>query len=153
VAFVIGASVAIAWALREDDALANLARERASIEDAAVPMLWWFEVCNALIVNERRGPITELQTARLLHEISRLAITTDGPPPDESSVLTLARRHRLTVYEAAYLELTLRQALPLATLDAQLVVQIRQMIPFPQVSTEVQSIGRPCSLRNDSLSR
>ena len=54
-AFVIDASVAIAWALREDDMLANLARERARIEDAAVPMLWWFEVCNALIVNERRG--------------------------------------------------------------------------------------------------
>jgi predicted nucleic acid-binding protein len=124
VAFVIDASVAIAWALREDDMLANLARERARIEDAAVPMLWWFEVRNALIVNERRGRITELQTARFLHEISPLAITTDGSP-DESSVLTLARRHRMTVYDAAYLELALRQALPLATLDAQLAAAAR----------------------------
>ena len=40
--------------------------------------------------------------------------------PDETHVLTLARRHRLTVYDAAYLELAAREALPLATLDAQL---------------------------------
>jgi len=68
---------------------------------------------------QRTARMTELQTARFLHEISRLAITTDGSP-DESSVLTLARRRRLTVYDAAYLELALRQAFPLNTRDAQL---------------------------------
>jgi predicted nucleic acid-binding protein len=119
VAFVLDASAVIAWALREDDPRADLARERARIEDAAVPMLWWFEVRNALIVNERRGRLTEPLTARFLREISRLAVTVDRAP-DETALLTLARRHRLTVYDAAYLELALREALPLATLDAQL---------------------------------
>ena len=35
--------------------------------------------------------------------------------------MTLVRRHRLTVYDTAYLELAQRQALPLATLDGELV--------------------------------
>ena len=45
--------------------------------------------------------------------------------PDDTALLTLSRRHRLTVYDAAYLELALREALPLATLDAQLAVAAR----------------------------
>jgi len=93
-------------------------------DPALVPTLWWFELRNALVVNERRGRITEQQTARFLRDVSRLAITVDHTP-DESGVLTLARRHRLTVYDAAYLELALRAALPLATLDAMLVAAAR----------------------------
>ena len=123
-AFVLDASAAIAWALREDDPRADLARERARTEDATVPMLWWFEVRNALIASERRGRLTELHTARFLREISRLAVTVDRAP-DEAGVLTLARRHRLTVYDAAYLELAVREALPLATLDTQLAAAAR----------------------------
>ena len=98
--------------------------ELARTEDAFVPMLWWFEVRNALVLSERRGRIAEPQTARFLREISRLAIMVDRTP-DESGVLTLARRHRLTVYDAAYLELALREAAPLATLDAQLAAAAR----------------------------
>lgn len=86
--FVLDASVAIAWALREDDPRANLAWDRARIEDASVPTLWWFELRNALIVSERRGQIKELQTAQFLREISRLPITMDHTP-DETGVLTL----------------------------------------------------------------
>jgi predicted nucleic acid-binding protein len=93
-------------------------------DQALVPTLWWFELRNALVVNERRGRITEQQTARFLRNVERLAITIDGTP-DESGVLTLARRHRLTVYDAAYLELAVRNALPLATLDAMLATAAR----------------------------
>jgi predicted nucleic acid-binding protein len=53
-----------------------------------------------------------------------LAITIDNTP-DESGVLTLARRHWLTVSDAAYLELALRKALPLAPLDAMLATAAR----------------------------
>ena len=87
-------------------------------------MLWWFEVRNALIASERRGRLTEPHTAQFLREISRLAVTVDRAP-DEAGVLTLARRHRLTVYDAAYLELAVREALPLATLDTQLAAAAR----------------------------
>ena len=82
------------------------------------------ELRNALVVNARRGRITEQQTARFLRNVERLAITIDNTP-DESGVLTLARRHRLAVYDATYLELALRARLPLATLDVPLAAAAR----------------------------
>jgi predicted nucleic acid-binding protein len=54
-----------------------------------------------------------------LRDISRLAITIDASP-NKAQALTLARRHRLTGYDAAYLELAGRKALPLAILDEEL---------------------------------
>jgi predicted nucleic acid-binding protein len=88
-------------------------------EEGVVPGLWWFEVRNILIVNERRRRITESDTAAFLLSLSRLRIRVDRVP-DENGVLRLARAHRLSVYDAAYLELAHREGLPLATLDADL---------------------------------
>ena len=117
--FVVDASIVVAWAFDEVNAAVSGARERMRHEAAVAPALWWFEVRNALVQGERRGHFTELRTARFLRDISRLAIAIDRAP-SEPGVLTLARRHRLTVYDAAYLELALREALPLATLDEAL---------------------------------
>jgi predicted nucleic acid-binding protein len=124
VELVLDALTTIAWALNESDRLAAPTWERMKSDHAFVPTLWWFALGNALVVNERRGQITEQQTARFLCRVERLAITIDGAP-DESSVLSLARRHRLDVYDAAYLELASRNALPLATLDAMLAAAAR----------------------------
>jgi len=119
VTFVLDASISAAWAFDEVSAAASQARRRMRRESALAPSLWWFEMRNALIQGERRGRFTETRSARFLRFISRLAITLDRAP-DEGRVLALARRHRLTVYDAAYLELAVREALPLATLDAEL---------------------------------
>jgi predicted nucleic acid-binding protein len=51
--------------------------------------------------------------------LARLPIVVDRAP-EEAAVLTLARRHGLTVYDASYLELAERHTAPLATLDAML---------------------------------
>jgi predicted nucleic acid-binding protein len=118
--FVVDASVVVAWALGEVDNIAGEARVRLRGDNALVPSLWWFEVRNALVQNERRGRLTEPGTAEFLKELSRLTISLDRAP-DERMILILARRHRLTVYDAAYLELALRASLPLATLDTALV--------------------------------
>jgi predicted nucleic acid-binding protein len=117
---VLDASVVIAWAFKEQHAIAERALARIQAEEAIVPALWWYELRNVLVVGERQGRLTERQTARFLRNISRLAITIDFSP-NEAEVLTLARRHRLTVYDAAYLELARREAIPLATLDQELV--------------------------------
>ena len=122
--FVIDASVVIAWAFKEEHANAELSFERIQAEEAIAPSLWWYEVRNVLVLGERHGRLTERETARFLRDISRLAITLDSSP-DEIQVLTLARRHRLTVYDAAYLELARREALPLATLDEELATAAR----------------------------
>ena len=75
-------------------------------------------------MGERGGRLTEGDTAIFLRSIGRLAVTVDRVP-DETAVLTLARRYRLTVYDAAYLEVAMRLALPLATLDEELATVAR----------------------------
>jgi predicted nucleic acid-binding protein len=117
--FVLDASVAACWLFEDEDHPdASEAFARVRTDNARVPSLWWFEVRNTLLVNERRGRLTESDTIAFLTALSRLAITVDRTPGED--VLVLARRHRLTVYDAAYLELARREALPLATLDHKL---------------------------------
>ena len=118
--FVLDASISACWAFEDEDHPdATLVLERIRSDDARVPSLWWFEVRNTLIVNERRGRLTDGDTAAFLRGLSRLGITVDRSP-DEAAVLTLARRHRLTVYDASELELAQRARIPLAALDSDL---------------------------------
>jgi predicted nucleic acid-binding protein len=125
-AFVLDASVTVAWGLQdEDDAIADLALQRLDAEPARVPAIWWFEVRNVLLINERRQRITERDTASFLAALSAMNIEIDRAPAD-GATLALARAHRLTVYDASYLELALRGALPLATLDKQLAAAARR---------------------------
>ena len=119
-AFVLDASIAACWAFPDEDHPdASLAFRRMRTEEAVVPCLWWFEVRNILVVNERRRRIAESGTASFLLNLSRLRIRVDRVP-NEGAVLHLARTHRLSVYDAAYLELAQREGLPLATLDTDL---------------------------------
>jgi predicted nucleic acid-binding protein len=119
-AFVLDASIAACWAFDDEDHPdASLAFDRIRAEEGVVPSLWWFEVRNILIVNERRRRIAEADTASFLLNLSLLRLRVDRSP-DENAVLRLARAHRLSVYDAAYLELAQREGLPLATLDAAL---------------------------------
>jgi predicted nucleic acid-binding protein len=69
----LDASTTIAWALEETDARAALAREILEAGQAVVPTLWWFEVRNGLIINERRGRLSELLTQRFLRVLSHPA--------------------------------------------------------------------------------
>ncbi len=122
---VLDASVTACWAFDDEDhPIAAFAFERMRGGEAHVPSLWWFEVCNTLIVNERRKRLTERDTAAFLRGIARMRITIDRAPVD-ADVLDLARRHRLTVYDAAYLELAQRKSFALATLDAALAKAAR----------------------------
>ena len=111
--------MAVAWALDETAPGKEAALKGIEDDGALVPCLWWFELRNGLVVNERRGRLSESETARFLGRIAQMPITIDRSP-DEAQMLSLARRHRLTVYDAAYLELALREGLPLATLDRAL---------------------------------
>jgi predicted nucleic acid-binding protein len=122
--FIIDASVVIAWAFKEQHATAERALARIQTEEAIVPALWWYELRNVLVLGERQKRLAERETARFLRDISRLTITIYSSS-NEAQVLTLARRHRLTVYDAAYLELAGREALPLATLDEELATAAR----------------------------
>jgi predicted nucleic acid-binding protein len=122
VAFVLDASVTVAWGLEgKDDAVADLVLQQMSFESAHVPEIWWFEVGNVLLINERRRRISEKDTATFLRALSTMNIEIDHAP-DQRGTLTLARSHKLTVYDASYLELALRRNVPLATLDKKLAL-------------------------------
>jgi predicted nucleic acid-binding protein len=118
--FVLDASIVVCWAFADENhQIADLALERIRTDEARVPALWWFEIRNILIVNERRKRVTERDTAIFLRHLARLRVTVDRSP-EEADVLTFARRHRLSVYDASYLELAARNNVSLATLDKQL---------------------------------
>ena len=118
--FVLDASIAAFWAFEDENhPAAALALERIRTDEVLVPGIWWFEVRNTLVVNERRGRLSEADTAIFLRGLSRLGVTIDRTP-EESAVLALARTHRLSFYDASYLELAQREGLPLVTLDHDL---------------------------------
>jgi predicted nucleic acid-binding protein len=123
--FVLDASIPACWAFQdEQDHRAEAALARIKTEEAVVPALWWFEIRNIFVVNERRKRITESDTGVFLRDLAGLRVRVDREP-EEAVVLKLARTHGLSVYDASYLELALRGALPLATLDAQLTAAAR----------------------------
>lgn len=123
--FVLDASVAACWAFDDEEhPIAALALERIGADEARVPSLWWFEIRNTLIINERRKRLTENDTATFLRAITRMRVSVDRAP-DEADVLGLARRRRLSVYDASYLELARRDGLPLATLEGALSAAAR----------------------------
>lgn len=125
-AFVLDASIVACWALRDEHAtVAERALGRLSSDEAVVPALLWFEVRNILVVNERRKRLTEAATQEFLAQLAALPIRTDVSP-DEPEVLRIARKHKLTAYDAAYLELARRLRLPLATLDDDLLAAARR---------------------------
>ena len=121
--FVLDASVVGCWCFQgENDARADAAwdlleRDR---ESALVPQHWWFEIRNVALHGERRGRLTEDYTSRFFSILERLAIDY-APLPDHAAVLALARLHRLSFYDAVYLELAQREGLALATLDNELI--------------------------------
>ncbi len=119
--FVVDASVAACWLLPDEgSSAAVLAYARFPDDHAVVPSLWWFEMRNIFIISERRGRIDSARTPLGLSLLRGLPIRVDVDT-DEDLLLTLARRHGLTAYDAAYLELALRRGVPLASLDEALL--------------------------------
>jgi len=89
-----------------------------------VPPHWWFEVRNVMLVGERRKRISATQTIYFLARLSRLRIM-EAQRPADAGIFALARRHRLTFYDAVYLELAERENVALATLDEELAEAAR----------------------------
>jgi predicted nucleic acid-binding protein len=123
--FVVDASVSIAWVIGDEASpAADAARQRLLHDDAFAPSLWWFEVRNVVLINERSGRLARERADGALTYLRRQSIVLDHAA-DEKRLLDLARAHRLTVYDATYLELAQRLAAPLASLDRRLVAAAR----------------------------
>ena len=122
-AFVVDCSMAMAWLFHDEATPKTTALlNRLAIETALVPAWWFIEITNVLAMAERKGRITATQSDAFIADLSKLAIERDEEAPDRAftHLLPLCRAHRLTSYDAIYLELAIRRSLPLATLDADL---------------------------------
>ena len=103
----------------EDAVYAEAVIDAIARDEAIVPTLFWYEIRNALLTGERRGRISASETGQFLSDLALLPFVVDELPR-ESVTFELARQHKLTIYDATYLELAQRKGLPLATLDAAL---------------------------------
>ncbi len=122
-AFVLDSAVTLAWYFKDEaNAYADAVAARFPGVQAVVPVIWPLEIANAILMGERRKRSTEAQAAKWLAFLGSLPIAVD----DETNVrawtdvLSVARAHRLSSYDAAYLELALRRGLGLASLDTNL---------------------------------
>lgn len=120
---VLDASLTIAWYFEDqrtpksDSVLLHVAEHGAE-----VPSLWRLEVANGLLMSLRRGKINREYRDAALADLAKLDIKTD-PGTDRHAwgrTRDFADRFRLTLYDAAYLELAVRRGLKLAALDQAL---------------------------------
>ena len=109
----------------EDAAFAESVIAAIARDEAIVPTLFWYEIRNVLVMAERRKRIAASRTTAFLSDLALLPFSVDDLPR-EASVLDLARRRSLSVYDAAYLELAQRREAPLATLDQALMAAAKK---------------------------
>jgi predicted nucleic acid-binding protein len=120
---VLDSSVTLAWVYSDEARepirdVFNLVGENG----AWVPGLWKLEVAHILVMGVRRGRHDAAFRSATLADLALLPISVDAETDGQAwgATLQLSERHRLTLYDTAYLELALRRGLPLATLDAEL---------------------------------
>ncbi len=118
---VVDASVTLSWCFPDEQTSLSLKvlDLLRSGQQALVPAFWSVEVLNSLFVSEKRGRISPEQTRAFLSDLKVLSPTLHHPSVEQvyGPVQTLCRDHRLTPYDALYVELALRTQCPLATLD------------------------------------
>lgn len=127
-AFVLDCSITMAWVFPDEANAATYQLRDSLVEDSAfVPALWPVEVGNVLLMATQRRRIARNEWERIREDLSELPISIDPVSTDRvwSAALELADTHRISLYDAVYLELALRLRLPLATLDRALAAAAR----------------------------
>ena len=125
--YVLDNAVTMAWWFSDEGTAytENLLERLSNLADSAVvPSIWLYEVTNVSMLAARKGRITMAKAITFLENLTDLPIEVE-PPRSRGDVLpvlaNLMERHRLTAYDAAYLEIVIRKNLSLATLDKALI--------------------------------
>lgn len=121
--FILDASVALAWHFEDESSeYADRVLGRLQEDDAIVPALWPLEVANGLLAAERRGRLSAADVAQVHAILSDLPVTVHELTLEDAlgPVVDLARAQSLSAYDAAYLDLAMREGLSLATQDHDL---------------------------------
>jgi predicted nucleic acid-binding protein len=131
-AFVLDNSVAMRWLLASnkasDQRYAELVLKSLVDAEVLVPNLWHLEAANVLLNATNRKEIEISEVERFTAQLENLPITVDTLTANQvfGHTISLARAYRLSSYDAAYLELALREGLPLASLDKDLLKAARR---------------------------
>ncbi|MBI5236437.1 MAG: type II toxin-antitoxin system VapC family toxin [Deltaproteobacteria bacterium] len=124
--FVLDNSVTMRWFFGDGKpqelAYAGKALDAMKHASAIVPVIWGLEVANVIAGAEAKGLVTEARSGAFLEMLAEVDIEVDAATFAHalSDTLQLARRYKLSAYDASYLELALRRGAPLATLDEDL---------------------------------
>lgn len=124
--FVLDNSVVMRWLLESpkasDQKYAENVLKSLSEQDAVVPNLWHLEAGNVVLGAEKRGEVTIGETEKFINQLENLPIHVDAMTAHQafSRTINLARTYKLSSYDASYLELAIREGIPIATLDKSL---------------------------------
>jgi predicted nucleic acid-binding protein len=124
--FVLDNSVTMRWFFGDGKpqelAYANKVLDTLKDASAFVPVTWGLEVANVIARAEAKSLVTEARSGAFLEMLEGVDIEVDVSTFTHSlsDTLQLARRYKLSAYDASYLELALRRGIPLATLDEDL---------------------------------
>ncbi len=120
---VLDSSATLAWVYSDEITPAiQHVLELVTAGGAWVPAIWRLEVANILETCVRRRRTDATFRDATLADLALLPIHLDADTDRHAwgATMVLAERHRLTLYDAAYLELAQRRGLPLATLESEL---------------------------------
>ena len=152
-AFVIDASATLPWCFADEATAATnavLTGLRAG-DEAIVPAHWPVEVANALLVAVRRQRISPDDAHQFLLDLEFLPIRVEGTTKNlvRAGVFPMAEQCGLTVYDAAYLELAMRESIPLVTLDKDLRKAAGASgVPFPYDDKDAVNSSRLSLMRS-----
>lgn len=128
--FVLDCSITMAWCF-EDEANDYTEDILESLKDsnALVPTIWPLEVANVLLIAKKNKRINEVQVASFIDALTALPIIVDLTSSSRAmhSTFVLANKTGLTIYDAAYLEIAIREKIPLLTLDKGLLKAAKMM--------------------------
>jgi len=132
--FVIDTSVVMTWCFKDETSkYADAILDSLEVSIAVVPSIWPLEVGNVLLVAERKKRLGEADSTRFIALIAELPIMIEQEPPERmmKEILALAREHKLSTYDALYLDLAMRKGLPIATLNNGLIAAAkRSQVPI-----------------------
>jgi predicted nucleic acid-binding protein len=133
VSFVLDNSVTMRWFFGDGKpqelAYAGRVLDALKKDSALVPVTWGLEVANVIAKAEAKTLVTEARSGAFLEMLEGIDIEVDNSTFAHalSDTLQLARRYKLSAYDASYLELALRKGVPLATLDVDLLTATKKV--------------------------
>jgi len=127
--FVIDNSVIMAWCFGDEiSGYSDHILDSLETSTGFVPSIWPLEVSNVLLVAERKKRISEADSARFVALLADLPIIVEQESPERmiKEIFALARKHKLSSYDASYLDLAMRKGLPIASLDKNLLAAAKK---------------------------